>query len=134
MVAATAVRFTAADFADFAPRDAELPCPKCTDAPGVYVFSNGKIGPCFRCGTTRTVRTRRDQTAYNAWTKRRDDIRTVVLTSVPKLSPKYYALSRAWDELYAAEPHRIPALCASVANGRLDAVVTAMLAYAGRPA
>jgi hypothetical protein len=120
---------TPADFPGFVRQDDRVTCRKCAGS-GIYFCAGGRPAACAPCGGGGTVLSRRDQIAFNAVVRDRAAIRDTIITSVERWSDEYYAVMRGWDRLVTTEPHRVPLLCASVANGRVDDSVAALLAYA----
>lgn len=118
--------FTAADFT-FVPQDEKVTCPRCKHSkiPGRIETKRG-YDHCFRCTGTTKVLTRRDQKAFDAVA----ELTAGARDRIKKGATDATFISSAMHMLARLEPRRVPAMYASAANGRVDAVVNALIGYA----
>lgn len=120
--------FTAADLV-FTPVHPLVACRRKRCTGGAVATTNGAVS-CSSCMGTGTAIHVRDIPAANRVEELRNAARTQ-FRAARKALPGHQedAVYSAFVRLDAAEPHRIPALYASVLNGRVDRVITALLEY-----
>lgn len=121
--------FTAADFEPVQPLDPQRSCPDCRRHPGVYYLASGAPIEC-----PRYVPSLRDASRQREYADRTGALVATLRARATARGASHTArlLTAIRNGLWALEtrePKRLPALYASVANGRVDAVIDALVDY-----